>query len=100
MQILYKIFIINLKKNAFFRIGTIFSFGYVSLNISDLRADDSGTYSCRATNKVIKIVILTFLSTLIDVIRGVERKSWGLGRGMYVETCVFGEILPKIKKNK
>ena len=33
------------------RIGTIFSFGYVSLTISDLRAEDSGTYTCRATNK-------------------------------------------------
>ena len=33
------------------RIGTIFSFGYVSLTISDLRSDDSGTYTCRATNK-------------------------------------------------
>ena len=33
------------------RIGTIFSFGYVSLNISDLRAEDAGTYSCRAVNK-------------------------------------------------
>ena len=29
------------------RIGTIFSFGYVSLNITGLRADDSGTYVCR-----------------------------------------------------
>ena len=33
------------------RIGTIFSFGYVSLNISDLRSEDSGTYICRAINK-------------------------------------------------
>merc|ERR1719402_158301 len=33
------------------RIGTIFSFGYVSLNISDLRAEDAGTYICRAINK-------------------------------------------------
>jgi len=33
------------------RIGTIFSFGYVSLNISDLRAEDAGTYTCRAINK-------------------------------------------------
>merc|ERR1719402_887291 len=33
------------------RIGTIFSFGYVSLNISDLRAEDAGTYTCRAVNK-------------------------------------------------
>ena len=33
------------------RIGTIFSFGYVSLNISGLRAEDAGTYICRAVNK-------------------------------------------------
>ena len=33
------------------RIGTIFSFGYVSLNISDLRSEDSGTYTCRAVNR-------------------------------------------------
>ena len=33
------------------RIGSMYSFGYVSLNISGLRADDSGTYTCRATNK-------------------------------------------------
>lgn len=32
------------------RIGTIFSFGYVALNISDLRAEDSGTYVCKALN--------------------------------------------------
>ena len=32
------------------RIGTIFSFGYVSLNIVGLRADDSGNYVCRAIN--------------------------------------------------
>jgi len=33
------------------RIGSIFSFGYVSLTISDLRVEDSGTYICRAINK-------------------------------------------------
>merc|ERR1719471_33499 len=33
------------------RIGTIFSFGYVSLNISGLRAEDAGTYTCRAVNR-------------------------------------------------
>ena len=33
------------------RIGTIFSFGYVSLNITSLRADDSGTYVCRCVLK-------------------------------------------------
>ena len=33
------------------RIATVFSFGYVSLTISGLRGDDSGTYTCRATNK-------------------------------------------------
>ncbi len=32
------------------RIGTIFSFGYVSLNITNLRMEDSGTYKCRAVN--------------------------------------------------
>ncbi len=32
------------------RIGTIFSFGYVSLNITNLRAEDTGTYICRAIN--------------------------------------------------
>ena len=32
------------------RIGTIFSFGYVSLNITNLRAEDSGTYTCKAIN--------------------------------------------------
>ena len=33
------------------RIGTIFSFGYVSLNISGLRSEDSGNYICRAVNR-------------------------------------------------
>ena len=33
------------------RIGTIYSFGYVSLTISSLRSDDSGTYTCRAINR-------------------------------------------------
>ena len=33
------------------RIGTIFSFGYVSLNISGLRSEDSGKYICRAINR-------------------------------------------------
>lgn len=32
------------------RIGTIFSFGYVSLNITDLRAEDAGYYVCKAIN--------------------------------------------------
>ena len=32
------------------RIGALFSFGYVSLNINGLRAEDAGTYTCRATN--------------------------------------------------
>ena len=29
------------------RIGALFSFGYVSLNINGLRAEDAGTYTCR-----------------------------------------------------
>ena len=33
------------------RIGTIFNFGYISLNIADLRAEDAGTYICRAVNR-------------------------------------------------
>ncbi|XP_067120871.1 titin [Centruroides vittatus] len=33
------------------RISTIFSFGYVALNISYLRAEDSGLYVCKATNQ-------------------------------------------------
>ena len=32
------------------RIGTIFSFGYVSLNVTNLRAEDAGTYVCKAIN--------------------------------------------------
>lgn len=32
------------------RIGTLFSFGYVSLNISGVRSEDAGVYLCRATN--------------------------------------------------
>ncbi|XP_015783235.1 titin isoform X1 [Tetranychus urticae] len=32
------------------RISTIFSFGYVALNISYLRIEDSGVYMCKATN--------------------------------------------------
>ena len=32
------------------RIQQMFSFGYVSLNINGLRAEDAGTYTCRATN--------------------------------------------------
>ncbi|CAB4067573.1 TTN [Lepeophtheirus salmonis] len=32
------------------RIGTIFNFGYVSLNINGVRSEDAGTYTCRATN--------------------------------------------------
>lgn len=33
------------------RITTIFNFGYVSLNILHLRAEDSGTYTVRAVNR-------------------------------------------------
>lgn len=33
------------------RISTTFSFGYVALNISHIRAEDSGVYMCKATNK-------------------------------------------------
>jgi hypothetical protein len=32
------------------RIGTLFNFGYVSLNINSLRLEDAGTYICRAVN--------------------------------------------------
>lgn len=32
------------------RIATMFSFGHVSLHISGLRAEDAGTYVCRAVN--------------------------------------------------
>lgn len=34
------------------RITTIFNFGYVSLNIMHLRAEDAGTYTVRAVNRV------------------------------------------------
>ena len=33
------------------RISTFFNFGYVSLNISQLRSEDSGTYTVRSSNK-------------------------------------------------
>ncbi|XP_054706308.1 titin-like isoform X2 [Uloborus diversus] len=33
------------------RISTTYSFGYVALNISYVRAEDSGVYMCKATNK-------------------------------------------------
>ncbi|GIY10881.1 titin [Caerostris extrusa] len=33
------------------RISTTFSFGYVALNISNVRAEDSGVYMCKATNQ-------------------------------------------------
>ena len=32
------------------RIGTLYSFGYVSLNITSLRVEDAGTYVCVARN--------------------------------------------------
>ena len=32
------------------RIGTLYSFGYVSLNITSLRVEDAGTYICVARN--------------------------------------------------
>lgn len=34
------------------RITAIFNFGYVSLNILHLRAEDSGSYTCRAVNRL------------------------------------------------
>lgn len=34
------------------RITAIFNFGYVSLNIMHLRAEDSGSYTCRAVNRL------------------------------------------------
>ncbi|XP_035212215.1 LOW QUALITY PROTEIN: titin-like, partial [Stegodyphus dumicola] len=34
------------------RISTTFSFGYVALNISYVRAEDSGVYMCKATNQM------------------------------------------------
>lgn len=34
------------------RISSIFNFGYVSLNIQHLRAEDSGSYTCRAINRL------------------------------------------------
>lgn len=34
------------------RITTIFNFGYVSLNIMHLRAEDAGSYTVRAVNRL------------------------------------------------
>ena len=34
------------------RITTIFNFGYVSLNILHLRAEDAGSYTVRAVNRL------------------------------------------------
>lgn len=34
------------------RITTIFNFGYVSLNILHLRAEDAGSYTARAVNRL------------------------------------------------
>jgi hypothetical protein len=60
------------------RISSMYSFGYVSLNISGLRADDSGTYSCRATNKsgedMTQATITVKASTSLTASTGLEEQ--------------------------
>jgi hypothetical protein len=60
------------------RISSMYSFGYVSLNISGLRADDSGTYTCRATNKagedMTQALITVKASTSLTASTGLEEQ--------------------------
>ena len=67
------------------RIGALFSFGYVSLNINGLGSEDAGTYICRATNAageastqvrsqivyqiIDKNIVLNFLSLMENIVK-------------------------------
>lgn len=46
------------------RITTIFNFGYVSLNIMHLRAEDSGEYTLRAINRWGEIISTSKLNVI------------------------------------
>lgn len=46
------------------RITTIFNFGYVSLNIMHLRAEDSGEYTLRAINRWGEIISTSSLNVI------------------------------------
>jgi len=46
------------------RITTIFNFGYVSLNIMHLRAEDSGEYTLRAINRWGEIISTSTLNVI------------------------------------
>jgi len=49
------------------RIGTLFNFGYVSLNINGLRVEDAGTYICRAVNAAGEALTTTTLRVAATV---------------------------------
>lgn len=50
------IYVLNLNSLYLFALGsritTIFNFGYVSLNILHLRAEDAGSYTVKAVNRL------------------------------------------------
>lgn len=53
---LNNIYVLNLNSLYLFALGsritTIFNFGYVSLNILHLRAEDAGSYTVKAVNRL------------------------------------------------
>ncbi|CAG0890532.1 unnamed protein product [Cyprideis torosa] len=66
------------------RISTIFNFGYVALNIRNLRAEDSGTYTIVATNRAGEAVTEATVNVIVK--SSIETSSGVAEQQRYVES--------------
>ncbi len=91
------------------RIGTIFSFGYVSLNITNLRAEDSGHYVCKAINASgqatsearIKVQATTDLTASTGIVEQQQyiqqvRQQFSTKEMLCMQTCPYVSIFPRL----